>query len=344
MRSNSTRSVAGAILGLAILVAASGCAPSSPVAAPSEDEEAFPPVTIRWGTEFAEGTPLIDGANQLADLVSERTDGRVTIEVFPAGQLGSAPEMDEGLVEGSIDMRMGSFPADRMPALEIINAPGLYDTTEQAVAMWRSDVAQDLVWTPLHEQLDIVHIDSWLLGVHQFTSNVPFTDPETIKGVKVRVPPVQTFVDIIDAYGGVPTPIAFNEVYLALQTGVVDAQSNALVNIYGAKVQEVQKYYIPANVVTIAPPLLIRQDALDQMSDDDQKVLFDTAREVGDEVFAAATAENESLEKQVEQDLEVLEPDIDAFAEKIETVFLPKYESIYGAGVWEALHEEALKH
>jgi TRAP-type C4-dicarboxylate transport system substrate-binding protein len=329
---------------IAVLTLAGGCAASNGEEGETPEaggEESFAPVTLRWGHTFPEGGPFAEGANKVAELVGERTDGRVTIEVFPAGQLGTEAEMDEGQLDGSIDMRMGSVPFDRMPALQITTAPGLFDTGPQGVATWRGDVANELVWEPMREELGNVFLDDWLLGVHQFTSNVPFTDPESMKGVKMRTPTSDAWVDLIGALGASPQPIAYTETYLALQTGVVDGQSNPLVNIYGANFQEVQEYFIPANLVTILSPMTIREESLSKMSEADQKILFDTAREVGDEVTVTAEKENAELLARVPDDMEVLDADVDAFREAIEKNFLPKYDPIYGEGVWEALREDA---
>jgi TRAP-type C4-dicarboxylate transport system substrate-binding protein len=329
---------------VAVLALAAGCATTTGGGGETpeaEAEQTFAPVTLRWGHTFPEGGPFADGAAKVAELVSERTDGRVTIEVFPAGQLGTEAEMDEGQLDGSIDMRMGSLPFDRMPALQISTAPYLFDTGPQGVETWRGDVANDLVWEPMREELGTVFLDAWLLGVHQFTSNVPFTDPESMTGVKMRAPASEAWVDLIGALGASPQPIAFTELYLALQTGVVDGQSNPLVNIYGANLQEVQKYFIPANLVTILSPMTIREDSLAKISEADQKILFDTVREVGDEVTDTTEEANAGYLDQVPEDFEVLDADVDAFREAIEKNFLPKYEPIYGEGVWEAIREDA---
>jgi tripartite ATP-independent transporter DctP family solute receptor len=300
-------------------------------------------VTLRWGHTVAPQTPFAVNADKLAKLVKERTDGRVTIEVYPNSQLGSEAEMDKAQLDGTLDMRMGSLPNDRMPALQISTAPGLFDSGPQGVATWRGDVADKLVWQPMREKLKTVFLDAWLLGVHQFTSNVPFTDPKSIAGVKIRTPQSDAWVDLIGSIGANPVPIAYNETYLALQTGVVSGQSNPLVNIYGSKFQEVQKYFIPANLVTILSPMTIREASWTSMSESDRQIFIKTVREVGDEVTKTTEAENARLLEKAGHDMEILKPDVAAFRKAVEDKFLPKYDPIYGKGVWQALRDDATK-
>jgi tripartite ATP-independent transporter DctP family solute receptor len=335
---NPVRVAVAAVAALAAVALLAGCSESTPSAG-----ETSKPVTLRWGHTFAPGTPFGQGADQLAKLVKERTKGRVTIEVYPSGQLGSEAEMDKAQLDGTLDMRMGSLPFSRMPALQISTAPGLFDTGPQGVTTWRGEVADKLVWQPMQKELGTVFLDAWLLGVHQFTSNVPFTDPKSLKGVKIRTPESEAWVDLVKSVGANPVPIAYTETYLALQTGVVAGQSNPLVNIYGAKFQEVQKYFIPANLVTILSPMTIREKAWNSMSEGDRKILIDTAREVGDEVTTKSEAENARLLKEVPKDMKVLQPDVEAFRTAIKDNFLPKYDPIYGKGVWQALRDDATK-
>jgi len=327
----------GAVAAAALALA--GCSAGTSGSSNDGDKPAAETVTLRFGHVYAETDPTAISVQEFADLVEEKTDGRVEIQIFPGGQLGSEAEMDEALMDGSLDMRIGGLPLERRPALAVTSAPYLFESPEATVKSLRSEVADEMVWEPAREDIGIVHIDSWYLGSFQATSNKPFTDPESAKGVTLRTTQGQSWIDLGNALGATAVPIAFPELYVALQTGTVDAQFNPLSVTTANKFAEVQKYYMPIDVVTMAISMVTSEKAWDKISEEDQQLVREAAREAGDQHLEDTVAQEKKWAEDLEDKLELVKPDVDAFRESVEENFLPKWDPIYGEGVYDALRK-----
>lgn len=313
------------------LFSLTACVPSTGANGESE------PVTLRLAYVMAVGDPMDTGANEFKKLVAERTDGRVNIELFPAGQLGGQPELTDALQEGSIDMVLGTPPLTKIKALQVSVAPMAFDTGKDMVRAFRSDVAEKFMWKPMKEQLGLINLDLWFSGANNFTSNVPFSDPASIAGVKVRVPEIDSSIDMIAAMGGSPQAISFPELYTALQTGTVDSQYNPMSRILASNFDEVQKYLIPAAVSMNASSFDITDAALNRLSPEDQEALRAAAHEAGDRVLTAVTAADEKLVAEAADTFEVIQPDKEAFRQAVLAKWLPKWDPIIGTGVYDAM-------
>ena len=309
--------------------------------APSDGDGSTESITLRLAHIYPETEPATIELKNFADKVAEATDGRITIEIFPGGQLGTEAENLEGVRAGTLDMTLGSAPFADVPSLQVELAPYLFDSNEGAVRALRSDVAQELLWTPMEEQTGLVAIDSWMSGFGSFTSNKAFDSPETLAGIKVRTPDLQTGIDMVEAMGGVSVPIAFTELYVALQTNVVEAQYNPLPRNIASNFQEVQKYLVLTNHIASPLTFQMTRATLDKLSEEDQATIIRLVRESGDAATAAYQANDDELLERVTSEglFEVIEPDNDAFRAAIEKNFLPKYESFYGEGVYQKLRD-----
>ena len=128
----------------------------------------------------------------------------------------------------------------------------------------------------------LVLLAMWDNGIRHVSNNVrPITKPEDLAGIKIRTPPDPMTVDIFKALGANPTPLAFSELYIALQQGVVDGQENPLMNIHSSKLFEVQKYISLTGHKYESTPLLASKMVFDTLSKADQKAVLDAAAEAG---------------------------------------------------------------
>lgn len=329
-----SKAVAAGIVSL-LTVTATAC--STNVGGSPQEGGNAESVTLRLGHVYAESDPNAESARQFADLVNAKTDGRVNIQIFPSSQLGSEAEMNEALMDGSLDIRLGGLPLEMRQALAVTSAPYLFDSPESTVKSLRSDTANELVWQPAREDIGLVHIDSWYLGSFEATSNKKFTDPNSARGVTLRTTQGQSWIDLGNALGATAVPIAFPELYVGLQTGTVDAQFNPISVITSAKLAEVQKYYIPLNVVTMAISMFTSEGVWDKLSNADRQLVQDAAREAGDRHLTDTVAREKEWVKALESKLEVVRPDVEAFRTAVEKNFLPKWNAIYGEGVYDAL-------
>jgi tripartite ATP-independent transporter DctP family solute receptor len=196
---------------------------------------------LKWAHVYEEGSTYHKWALWAADQIKTKTDGRVTIAVFPASQLGNESDINEGLTIGSVDIiYTGPNFAERdYGPIAISDYPFMLKNYAHWKAYRDSDLFKELSDGYKEATGHTVMAITWY-GYRHVTSNFPITKPDDMKGLKIRVPDSPVMVMFPNAVGANPTPIAFAEVYLALQQGVVDAQENPLPTIQFKKFYEVQ--------------------------------------------------------------------------------------------------------
>ena len=174
------------------------------------------------------GTPIHLGMNRLADLVHERSNGRIKIQLYPANQLGSEPQGVEGMSLGEIDI--GAVVGATYGAfIEEANVLGMLYTFRDVDHMQKAmnGVLGDVLRDKLLEELNIRLLDgSWYFGTRQLTANKPINTPDDLVGLKLRVVPVPVYEVGWNQMGATATPIVGADLFSAIQTGVVDAQEN----------------------------------------------------------------------------------------------------------------------
>jgi tripartite ATP-independent transporter DctP family solute receptor len=257
---------------------------------------------LKWAHVYETSEAYHTAAVWAAGEIKKRTNGRYEVEVFPASSLGKETDINQGLTLGTVDIiYTGQLFAGRVygPAA-IGGAPYMF----RDFAHW-----QKYASSPLFAELmegyrqksggnKVVAITYY--GDRQVTSNKPINKPEDMKGLKIRVPDAPLYTMFPRAVGANPTPIAFAEVYLALQNGTVDAQENPLPTIDAKKFYEVQKYIVLTGHITDALLTIIAGNTWTKLSDADKKT-FETCLK---EAAAKATAEIVAIEKKMSAEME----------------------------------------
>lgn len=202
-------------------------------------------------------------AVHLAERVAERTDGEVAIVVHPAGELGDDPGILEGIRLGSIDMGLAGNPfyTRFAPQLNALDLPYLFSGYDHAYAVLDGEIGDRLLESLSRYGLE--GLGFWEIGFRNVTNSVrPIETPDDLQGLKIRTTPNPAHVQAFELLGANPTPMAFTEVYLALETGTVDGQENPVGTIYAMRFFEVQNYlsltrhaYTPS-IVSINPGAL----------------------------------------------------------------------------------------
>ena len=218
--------------------------------------------TIRWGESLAASHPQVQMAERVAKDVREKTSGRIDIQIFPASQLGTGKDMIESVSAGALQLTtdgagaLGAF----LPALSVIEAPYLWrDAAHMAKAAGTplfGKLNDELVSKRGMRMLNITYYGKR----HLTTGNKAVRTPADMAGFKLRVPPVDTFRAMAEAWGARATPIAFGELYLALSQGAVDGQENPLPTIQSGKFFEVQKFLVLTEHI-ITPRMVIVNEA-----------------------------------------------------------------------------------
>jgi len=233
---------------------------------------------------FAHTQPTSDShhlaALRFAELVAERTHGEIKVEVHPAGELGSDPAILEGVRLGTIDIAQTGNPfyTRFAPRLNALDLPFLFTNAEHAYRVVDGDIGKALLGDL--EAKGMKGLAFWEIGFRKVTNNKrPIHTVADLKGLKIRTTPNPAHVKAFQMLGAIPTPMAFTEVYMALETGTVDGQENPLNIIRSNKFQEVQKFLSftdHAYTVSIVSMNLRKFKAL---TPEQQKILLDAAHE-----------------------------------------------------------------
>ncbi|WP_193187273.1 C4-dicarboxylate TRAP transporter substrate-binding protein [Nisaea sediminum] len=239
--------------------------------------------TLRIGTVLAPDDPMGRGLDKFKSEVEAATKGEVQVQVFHSSQLGDTTEMIDqaraGANVGTVTdvARLSSF----VPSLAIMSAPFLFDTYDQADKFALSE--EYLAWgDTLKEKSGLVMLASnWYQGPRHALTQKPISGPADLKGVRMRTIGAPIWIETIRAMGAEPTPIAWGEVYSALQMGVIDAAEAQPTAIKGAKLYEVIKHVTKTGHIQLVTALVVSAEAWDQISAENQKIVRDLAVENG---------------------------------------------------------------
>ncbi|MCB1481895.1 MAG: sialic acid TRAP transporter substrate-binding protein SiaP [Rhodobiaceae bacterium] len=246
---------------------------------------------LKWAHVYEEGSDYHKWALWAADEVKKRTDGRVTINVFPASSLGKEVEINEGLGIGAVDIIYTgpSFVERYYGPIAISDYPFIMKGFDHWKKYRGSDLFSDLSAgykdATGHTVMALVYY-----GQRHVTSNFPILKPEDMKGLKIRVPNSPVMLMFPKAVGANPTPMAFSEVYLALQQKVVDAQENPLPTIKFKKFYEVQSNINLTGHLLNSLLIITSETAMGAIGDDAsvvQDVLKEAAANVSDAIYKA---------------------------------------------------------
>ena len=237
-------------------------------------------ITIKIAHVSQEGVPIDVASKKLGDMLNEKTGGRITVNVFPASALGNNTELLEQLQMGTLEMAISSvaFLGAFTETTKLLDLPYLFQSNEAAEEVLDGDVGQTIF-----ENLQPAVFEgmAWLAtGWRHVTANKEIHKPEDMKGLKIRVMENQMHIDHFNALGASAVPMAFSELYTALQNGTMDAQENPFANIDGNRLYEVQKYIIKTGHIYDTSPLLASKTWWDSLSESDQKLIRECVNEM----------------------------------------------------------------
>lgn len=206
--------------------------------------------------------------------VESMTGGRVRVDIYPAGELGGEREYCEGIITGAIEMGTLSGPmAMFFPPAMVLDIPYIFPNFAVARQVLDGWFGQKLS-EALYQELHVYNFAFGETGFRNFTNNVrPIHTPDDMEGLKIRVMESPIYMRMVEALGATPTPIAWTEVYSALQTGVVDGQENPVATIIYAKLYEVQKYLTLDGHSYGADWILINGDFYESLPEEIQRIL-----------------------------------------------------------------------
>ncbi len=237
-------------------------------------------VKLTLGHGAAPGNPRHEASVRFAEVLKAKTGGRIEVQVAPSAQLGDDAAMVTALRTGALDMSANSqgAVANAVPEYNAFGMPFLFPTPAAAFKLLDGPLGKEL--GERSAEKGMVLLGAWDNGIrHMTNSKRPISKVDDMKGLKMRVPPDATLVDIMKSVGAEAQQIRFAELYVALQQGVVDGQENPLVNIHASKLYEVQKHLALTSHQFQMTPLLMSKRTWDRLSDADKKAVQEAAAE-----------------------------------------------------------------
>lgn len=248
----------------------------------TEDGQKEGPIVLKYGHIWASETRMNKAVLMVADLVEERSDGRLKINVFPGSQLGSQFEEMENVKQGLQDMTM-VYGIDRYcPDFSLFNTPFVFlDEEHQYNVCMNSELTEDMVRGYMIENHNIRLLNMFYHGPRMLTTNRdnPVKTPADAVGLKIRTPDITAWVKSWQSIGANVTVIPWGELYLALKQGIVDAQENPLGSINDMKFYEVQDNIILTAHIIDHPFVMINEEKYQSLDDDLKKILNDAIEE-----------------------------------------------------------------
>jgi TRAP-type transport system periplasmic protein len=252
-------------------------------AVPGAAGAADQPITLRLGHVGFPNSLFDITTNEFAKRVNQELKGKVEVRVFHSSQLGSDEQMLKGVRLGTPEMFLPSTVMSTVePRFGVFELPYLITSREHMKKVADNKQVQEALFNGLPAKGMRV-LGVWENGFRHVTNNSrPIEKPEDLKGIKLRVPSGVWRVRMFQAYGANPTPMAFGEVYSALQSGVMDGQENPLAQIWSGRLHEVQKFLSKTGHVYTPAYLIIGEDAWKRLPADAQKAISRIAVEIGD--------------------------------------------------------------
>jgi len=251
---------------------------------------------LKWAHVYESSEPYHTESVWAAEEIKKLSKGKFDIQVFPASSLGKETDLNQGLTLGSVDTITSgpSFAARSYPRFGIAYYPFIFRDGDHLLAYSKSALFQEMV-NEFRNKSGIQVTAYTYYGARHTTAQKTFNQCSDIKGLKIRVPDAPAYTATWQACGANPTPIAFAEVYLALQNGTVDAQENPLTTIEAKKFFEVQKAIMLTGHIVDGLVTMVAPHVWSTLSPAEQKMFT----EVMQEAAARATAKIKKREAEL---------------------------------------------
>lgn len=257
---------------LIILMGVGTCASSS-------SEQEMPSYTWTAALNVAPTTINYMIVEKFANLIHERSNGKITVEIYPSGQLGSDNEMNQGVYAGSIDIAssMTTGIVDFVPEMALFDLPNLFPNVEVMRKVLQSDFFDTLnEYVRKGGYTMLGYSDA---GFRQLSANKEIRTFEDISGIKIRTMLNENHIAYWKSIGANPLAMDFGEVFMALQQGTIDGQENPYMNIVGNNFHEVQKYIIETNHIGHIITFYMNNNLYQSLADNVKELVDECAKE-----------------------------------------------------------------
>lgn len=260
--------------------------------------------------------------SDMAKEVREKTSGEVVIRIYPDAQLGSQRESMELMQNGALDMvksnaaELESFGA----SYSVFNLPYLFRDKEHLFKVEEGDIGREILnSTKMSGFVGLTYYDA---GARSLYAKKQIRSPSDLKGMKVRVQPSPSAIAMVKALGGNPTPLAYGELYTALQQGVVDAAENNIPSFSLSRHSEVAKFFSLDEHTMVPDVLVISTKTLDKLTPEQQQILYKAAAN-SSELMKKLWVQSEEKERAVAEKAGVVFSNVDKepFVQAVQSIY-----------------------
>ncbi len=292
------------LLGMVVLLAVVGCGARGGGAVQGGGEGGT--YTVKFSHVVAPDTPKGLAAQKFKEVVEEKSGGKIKVDIFPNSQLYGDEDELQALQGGSVQMLAPATAkfTTIAPQLQVLDLPFLFDTVEDIPEVVSRD---STVGKAIYENEDLAAknikvLGLWDNGLKQFTSNQKMESPEDLNGLKMRIQPSDVLRSQMETYGASPTPMAFGEVFNALQQGVIDGQENPYSNIFSQKMHTVQDHLTVSDHGYIGYVFAVNNDFFNELPQDLQGAVTEAADEATAYNREIAAEKNQGDRKKIEDE------------------------------------------
>ena len=272
-------------------------------------------VELSLGHTLTNASHYHAAATKMAEIVEQKSNGRIKINIFPAGQLGGEVKMIQSLRTGTQDLLVtGEAPLENtVKEYTVFSFPYIFESVDQANALLMGPVGREMLdLLPQHDLIGLNFISA--LERNIFTNGKEVNSAADMKGLKIRVIQGPGYVSAYEALGAQPTPMAYSELYMSLQNGAIDAAENSPELFLQDRFVEVSKTYSLTKIMYMPAVIVMSKSSFERLSEEDRKIV----QEASDEASVFATEHyNKSyaaaLETMKSANIKVIEPDLASF-------------------------------
>ncbi len=283
-------------------------------------------LSLRLGHIRDTNHPTHLAALKFKELVQEKSNGRIEIKVFPNSQLGGPKEMFVQMQTGDLDMVYGGINTFAWikggEAFEITAIPFLFRDYDHMRQVLNSDTFKPIIQEAEKKtHIKVVNINGDTAPRGLTTKKTPVKNADDLKGLKIRTAASPTVLAAMKALGALPQQIPFAELYMALKTGVVDAQENGAIVVEAKSLYEVQKYYMKTDYIRDIETFYMSADRWSELSAADQKLIHEASEIAGNYETELTQQQLKDVYSRLNAKMTIIKPDLNSIRQRLDGVF-----------------------
>jgi len=273
MKKRSTALLVLLVFSLSLVLTACGGSKSA-------DSEGAKTYEIKVATWFDPGHPLIESLELFKEKVEAGTDGNVKVSIFPSSQLGSEDTFIDSVKAGTVEMGIsGTMINTYAPLIAVAEKPYLFESWEHAKRAYLEEGLVDIMAEGIIEKAGFRVLGASVNGWRMLSCSKPINSFEDIKGLRIRVPNVPYYIEMVEAWGATATPMSLSELFTALEQRVVDGQDNPYATVRASSFYEVQPYMVHTGHLFTPNFWILNEKFFQSLPEEYQTVITEAADE-----------------------------------------------------------------